>query len=567
MRRFWGLLFLLPAGCDSDDPVETPPPVEACAPSEAGWAELASQIETYCGNCHGETPQFGATLPLHSHAAITTGTFQDRSAAEWMADRVSDGTMPPANQPRLPPQTAQALVAWATCQSVDDVPLPNPGGFDATADIFEAPPEPPADTPFFELLADNFVVPSAVDHYECFNFTAPTDTPRLMRRIDAVVDDARVLHHLVLMRGHATPGACQNLENDVYAWAPGMGPLEFPNGGLEMGAGEPFHVQIHYYNRPGHMTQDSSGVRIYHGPADGDRIGMVTLGTRQFAVPAQSRQRVEGFCVLPEPTTVLASWPHMHQIGARFEATVLKADGEEIDLVTLDGWDFESQFVYHTPIELAAGDIIRTRCDFENMSAAVVPFGPGTEDEMCFNFMYHSPPLSVSSCDVSEDGGGGASYAPGPCIDEDAWGQPAETAGPFAEGAAPAPLGGMLPQGAWTWTEGTLYLPSPEQPAGQVDLEESEIEGVGVVLVDADQVIIDLQAEVEVVYSDGEDEYDLSISVAGAPTAEGGQLSLAATCGDDGLTTFGYAVDGDRLVLHVNVEEPPSTAVLIFERR
>ena len=45
--------------------------------------------------------------------------------------------------------------------------------------------------------APDYRVPQTDDHYMCFTIAAPTDRERFIRRIDAVVDESRVLHHLV----------------------------------------------------------------------------------------------------------------------------------------------------------------------------------------------------------------------------------------------------------------------------------------------------------------------------------------------------------------------------------
>lgn len=379
---------------DAPDPLPEPPVSERCVPAAADWATVGPVIDRFCGDCHGATPQFGASATLTTYEALVSGTLDGTPLPDLVAKRISEGSMPPAAQPRLAAAEARALVAWASCEAIEVVPEPNPGGLDATADVFEAPASPPRGMPFFDLTADAFQVPRQVDHYECFEFQAPLDGPRVIRRIEPLIDDSRVVHHMVLTRGHG----CAVLSRDIYAWAPGLSALQFEDGGLRVAPGERFSLDVHYYNRPQHDTRDSSGVRVYHAPVQGPEVEVIAVGPLSIAVPPNARSDAEHRCTATAPTTIIASWPHMHQIGARFAASVVRADGSVHDLVTLNGWEFESQFVYETPFEIVPGDTIVTRCEYENLTGQLVTFGTGTEDEMCFNFIYHTPPLPRGGC-------------------------------------------------------------------------------------------------------------------------------------------------------------------------
>ena len=95
-----------------------------------------------------------------------------------------------------------------------------------------------------------------------------------------------------------------------------------------------------------------------------------------------------------EDVELVASWPHMHEIGSAFSQT-LERDGEpDRTIIELTGWSFEAQLIYDTPLSLLAGDRLTTSCTFDNYKDFTVVPGLGTEDEMCFNFMYATPAVS-----------------------------------------------------------------------------------------------------------------------------------------------------------------------------
>lgn len=526
----------------------------SCTPSRADWdAKIAGHVDTYCSQCHAAVPQFGATVTLTDYDGLIAGREGDR-LVDRMAFRLLNQSMPPRVQPQPMPQETTAMVAWATCVEEPEAPRPpNPGGFDSTAEPLTAPAEPPAGAEFFDLLAPGYRVPRSDDHYECFNFAAPTDSERFIRRIDAVLDDSRVVHHLVLMRGGVGPvgtsDSCFILDKEIYAWAPGMGPLQFPDGGLRMQPGERFFIQIHYNNRANFDTRDSSGVRIYHAPAEGPEVGLTTLGPTQFTIPAGDRGFAEGHCVVPAATTVIGSWPHMHEIGYAFTSYVIKQDGSRHDLVTLSGWDFESQFVYATPMDLEVGDRIVTRCEWRNTLDRTVNFGPNTADEMCFNFLYHSPPLPIQACNQPPPIEAGEAYAGGACLEAPVEGVPVFR-GRLVEGAPPALNGGEAEDGTYFIEGAEVYLPFFSTPVGSIDPVASFAQGRGVVVLDGDQLTVDFAADVNATLEDGRSvdlPVDRSFSGPIAVTGDGA-INVTGECGGEDQA-LRYEVGADETLL------------------
>ena len=110
-----------------------------------------------------------------------------------------------------------AIADWATCGewSTNNATDPNPGGFDANRPILQDDGSIPEDTDFFELRADEYHVTEEMkDRYECFHFELPITEERFIRRVETIVDDARVLHHTILLlrrRVNQTHGAATTI--------------------------------------------------------------------------------------------------------------------------------------------------------------------------------------------------------------------------------------------------------------------------------------------------------------------------------------------------------------------
>lgn len=545
------------------EPGAEPEPAPAdCVPDATQWDAVARPlIETWCGGCHGETPQFGAPYGLLDYAALVDGTPGSRRV-DLLVDDVRAGAMPPPAQPQPTGDDRAALLDWATCgqNAGDPGEGPLPGGFDVDRPLLDAPAGPPAGTDFFELRADGFTVSADTsDRYQCFTFAAPVDEPRLIQRVETIVDDARVLHHTVLIPGgegrepgQSGPCANDNALDLIYAWAPGQGPLHFPDGGIRLEPGERLTLQIHYNNTAGHAdVADRSGVRIHHGPITPEAkiYDMLAFGPLGFRVAPRSVGQATGYCVLPQDTTVFASFPHMHEAGVAFEQMIQRADGSVEPFINLDGWQFDSQYLYATPIELSAGDVVTTTCTYRNLDDRVLRSGTATRDEMCFNFAYVTPPLAGRYCNRPELHEPSV-YAAGRCAPPDAAAlEPPRISGAFSEGAGPDLDGGPWPgAGVWALSGIEMVLSSYDLGPVVLDPDASQASGYGLLWIDDARLTMD--ALLDLYFTDGLLAFDqaVSISVAGAlgEVDEAGQVALAGDCGD---------IDGDDLELNYAAED------------
>ena len=246
---------------------------------------------------------------------------------------------------------------------------------------------------------------------DCANYkkTMPRiESSKLIKRIEVDLDDTRVLHHIVLYRDtnlrHEGSFRCAGTPSDsdfLYAWAPGQDAIQFESGGLLTQPGERFIIQIHYNNAAG-ITDivDRSGIRIHYGEQDGTEYGMFVPGPNiGILVSPNSEHTVTGVCRISEEITLLAGMPHMHEAGTDFRSDVIRADGTHINLIELTGWSFEAQLFYEMPITLYPGDELLTTCSYKNPdSDRTIFFGDGTEDEMCFNFVYATPARGQRFC-------------------------------------------------------------------------------------------------------------------------------------------------------------------------
>jgi hypothetical protein len=539
-----------------------------CAPDAAGYDAVADTITTYCGDCHGETPQFGAPNTL-------TGFDASQANLERMLARMRQGTMPPAGQPQIPADALNAIFDWATCGA--EMITPNPGGFDVSREIYPDPGIQPEGTEQMDFVAtDGGIAPDRVDDYRCWTFKG-TEVDRFIRRFEPVIDDARVLHHMVLYQtgfgdGDGSEIGCGNsVNNIIYAWAPGQQALSFPEGGLRTGPDDRYVLEIHYNNSAGLAdVADESGVRLFHGPPVGKEVGMLSLGPEGFVLPDGQQTIVGGQCTVQDSLEVIAAMPHMHEVGWGLQSTLYRAgSADPEDFITLTDWDFDAQFFYTVPLQLEPGDQIVTECTFRNMTGDLVSYGPRTEDEMCYNFVYVSPPPARGQCD------GPVTIGVDPadrCIGPDTTETPTTT-GPFIEGIPPAVTHGEIQKGLYVLTGAEFWVEDADISFAVVDIEQSSIDAAGMFsFLPDERVGLEIDGLLNVVTTTGQT-FDQPATIAGGgPTSTvdfgTGDVVVEGDCGDlDGETlNLLYSADGPNLSVDIPVEQINSVLRLRFER-
>lgn len=563
MKRAVGVLGLgLLVGCS--------PPPPACQPDLAAYeADVRPRIERYCGTCHGETPNFGAPFTLLDPEALLAIHPDGTRIVDRIGERLFDGSMPPVGMPRLPEEDADAIAAWASCGTID---VPPATGLVSSATPFLAPEDPPAGLEVLDFHADEYAVgPEVRDDYRCFVFDADVPEDRFVRRFEMIYDETRVLHHVVLLRdperhtelgdfdcygGGGMPPGSQYL----YAWAPGQSALEFPEGGLRISPGERFVVQIHYNNgRRLPDVADSSGVRLYLGPTEGPEYGMVAMGPTNFELAPRMRTAVSSRCTIREPTTLIAGMPHMHLLGSEFSQRIVPTTGARSNLVSLTGWSFETQLFYALPAQLMPGDVIETTCTFENPSSETVTSGENTTDEMCFDFLYASPPPPERYCDEgSEDRPTDVAYLPGECLSGGATDTTLARGMWMVASAPPVLAAATVPDGRWVLESMDFYITDANTPIGTIDLANTYVLGRGQVVTSGGTLTYDV-AQDSVVLSEsgvrfggpGQSSFALTFDDSVTPAA--GPLS----CPAGGNVAFDWGLEGDVLTIGFESTDVP----------
>ncbi|UJR85482.1 hypothetical protein [Sandaracinus amylolyticus] len=565
-------LLLSLAACEGDPPPAGDPDAGTCEPDRAMFASQAlPRLERYCGSCHGASPQYGAPMSLLDVDALLAVRPDGTRLADRVVARLMDGSMPPVGMPRLPDADADALARWASCGSAD---VPQGTGLRASAPVFLSPDDPPPGLVTIDLAANEHPVgPEVRDEYRCFTFEPALEGDRFIRRFEMIYDETRVLHHLVLLRdsehnaplgefdcydGSGMPAGSEYL----YAWAPGTGAFQFPEGGLRARPGDRFLVQIHYNNGAAIPdVRDSSGVRLYLDAPSGPEYGMIAIGPLDFEIPARESRTVSSRCTFASETRVLAGMPHMHQIGTTFDQVIARPDVRNPQpFVHLDGWEFETQLFYSLPVTLMPGDALLTSCTFDNTTSEDVGSGPDTRDEMCFDFMYVTPPPATRYCDEGDaEMPSDVRYVPSACLPEGTTTDVALVRGGWVEAATPPALvAGEVADARWELEGITYYVSTVTTPIGQIDVERTYVLGRGQVVTREGRLVMDVDSHAFVQSAEGPTfGGPNNIAFAGPFDASATPATIVLDCPGSGDVDIEWGIDGDLLTIGFVSESVP----------
>jgi Copper type II ascorbate-dependent monooxygenase, N-terminal domain/Copper type II ascorbate-dependent monooxygenase, C-terminal domain len=267
------------------------------------------------------------------------------------------------------------------------------------------PPSPSSDISCYNVRAraglegGKFTVPPIPDLYQCFNWSPPWGEKKVqIVSVKPLVDNARILHHMILYSSDVPlpdggTSVCLGAHPDaamVAVWTPGAQPLELPpDVGLGLSS-QGLVLEVHYNNSVSLAEPDASGVEVcVTEEARPNEAAIHWLGTQLLGVGAEAT----GLC-LPNNTgdvTIISSTPHMHLQGRHMRTVINRAAGGT-ETVLDTPFDFNNQVTYATPAVVRRGDTLSTTCTF----AVPTPFGEGTNQEMCYNFVLAYPAGGLS---------------------------------------------------------------------------------------------------------------------------------------------------------------------------
>lgn len=402
-------------GCSSDGG-STSPSADAGSGEGGGQVRPSSGLpcavddvlEKSCRRCHSSSPQFGAPMPLMTHADLVAPAPSDPNKrvidrAIALVSATTDRMPPPPNQ-ALGAAEIQALSDWESAgarEANETCGGGSQGGgrtLDCTPDLTLAP-------------SSKYAMPKTTeDAYVCYGVELTLTDKRQAIAIAPRIDNSTIVHHVLLFDAAdalpTTPAPCPGGGGALqgwrmlYGWAPGGDAVILPQeAGLPLEPTRHFVVQVHYSNIGGLDAQtDGTGFDVCTTnqlrPNEAD---VMAFGTMSFSIPA--RAKTTKTCDVTVPPAfgqihLVGLFPHMHQLGESISLSRVPQGGAEERLVDVPAWNFDAQPWYASSATLAPGDAVRASCTWNNTTSSNVEFGEKTLDEMCYVFALYYPKVT-----------------------------------------------------------------------------------------------------------------------------------------------------------------------------
>jgi len=240
----------------------------------------------------------------------------------------------------------------------------------------------------FPFIAD---APAVGDEaYVCIAFDAAPARDKYVRAIRWTPPAGPVaLHHATLYAAGATGIVdCEragDAASSMHIWAPGGDDLVLPNDvGVSLPSGTTrLIVQAHVLrSKTGDATAGSFRLTLSTTPPKHLAAWLPAV----VPVPALRPHQLEtasARCRVGKPLHLLSSWPHMHRIGREIHGAIVRVDGTRLSIADVSPWNFDRQRTYPLDVDLGAGDVVETKCVWQNDSDDYVLPGSRSSDEMC----------------------------------------------------------------------------------------------------------------------------------------------------------------------------------------
>ncbi len=388
--------------------------------------DIACIIYSHCTKCHHP----GGIGPISLMDYTQTANYAQ--AILNMVEGASNKThhlsteMPPwppdntyqkyAYDPTLSQQEIQAIRDWVN----NGTPQGNPANT----------PTPPSyslqgliQNPDFSDKIQTFTSnASNKDVYRYFAIPTNFSTVKYINEWEILPGNPEIVHHVLIFldptgnslndqANDPNPGFNQPSNSANYkligVWAPGELKFKAPNGfGYKLDPNSVIVLQIHY---PAGSIGQVDSTRIQFKFSSGSARELITqsplnhgsnsLQNGPLFIPADSTKLfIEKFTVPNQiDLSVFAVAPHMHLIGRSIQTYGVKPNGDTINFIRINNWNFSWQgnYFFQKPIKVPKQTVLWSKAFYDNTSNN--PFNPNnppqnvtageaTTDEMMLNF-------------------------------------------------------------------------------------------------------------------------------------------------------------------------------------
>lgn len=377
--------------------------------------EVVRLLQAHCQGCHHDGGI--APFPLvtyqdaYAHRLQIQHEVVSRRMPPWKADASCSAF---EGDPRLADAEIRTLDSWVLSGAPegDRRLLPAPLRFDDGWELGAPDLELALPKPFLPDFSNG-------DVYRCFRLPTGLQAQRYLSAVEVVPGNRTMVHHVLLFADTANASAALegkdgqpgypcfggpgfDAVSPLGGWVPGFRNSSLPDGiGIDLPAGAPVVIQVHYSARTGGVAPDLTRVGLHFARAPVQkRLLTLPLVNQTFVLPAgQSAIPVRAsYGPTPAAITLRRIAPHMHLLGRSMSVTATPPGGPPRCLVNVPDWDFHWQgfYAYKTPVPVPLFSTLALAATYDNSAANPenpnvppkdVRWGDATSDEMCLCYL------------------------------------------------------------------------------------------------------------------------------------------------------------------------------------
>lgn len=243
--------------------------------------------------------------------------------------------------------------------------------------------------------------------YQTFDLELTED--KWLRGVEIIPGNPQLLHHIVLLNKGAykkspiTDRKLRRWSDNFIALGAGANQATFfpENTGVFLEKGTKLTVQLHY-TPIGVAASDKTKIGFYYHDTKPEKwFYPLATANAKFTIPANTDNvRITARDTIQRDIDIHYLMPHMHYRGKEINMSVIKPNGEVIQLVSVPDFNMDWQWLYkfEEPVRVPKGSIIFVEGIFDNTvqnplnpdASKDIEFGIQSFDEMLIGFFSYT---------------------------------------------------------------------------------------------------------------------------------------------------------------------------------
>ncbi len=376
------------------------------------YDDIQPIIQKNCVNCHRKGQVAPFTLTSYEDVERRAGFIKKVTTQKYMPPNPADPSVSTfKNVKKLTPEEIEKIAKWVDQGKAKGKSQETISNNQSTISNFKEPDMVLTFNKPFTIKGDNR------EHFKVFVIPTNTSEDLYVSGIDYIPQNKQFAHHcrfmidtthLLRADDGIEVGEKSELErlnikmNDIFwhGWIPGNSAIFYPDSTAKrLPKGSDIVLNMHYSPSSKDVVEEAK-ILIYLTKKPVKRLVKTfileenAVVNEPFLIPKDTVIKFyQRSGVMPIDISLISITPHMHLLGKNFKAYAITPDGDLINLIKIDNWDFNWQMTYQFEkmMKIPRGSVIYSEAEYDNTPKngrnpynppQEVPYGWGTKNEM-----------------------------------------------------------------------------------------------------------------------------------------------------------------------------------------